>query len=507
MTREHIAVLLTARDTVPAHKPWPRHEVDHITWTKVAEGLGAGQGEMLTLFADGGMVHMALRSEALHLPCVVSCRVIDGGFPSVARHHPPATRLERTIRDLFGIQAWDTPDQRPWLDHGVWGVRAPLGANLSSPPRDPADYAFDTVEGDGLRTMDVGPADAMIGQPAAFRLTLRGDTVVRAEERLGYAHRGVDALLCGADIETAGRIVARVCGDSTVAYSFAFARAVELALGITVPDRGAVLRGVMAELERIAGHLSVIGAAGRAASFDLLDARCAALREHLLATLDRVFAHRLMMDEIIPGGVVQNLSAAGVSVLLTALDAAAEAVERIVALYGRTRRLRDRIREAGQIQRHQAMTWGAGGPVGRAAGRDFDARRDLAYPPYEAVVFHLPALTEGDADARVRLCLAEVASSLALVRHWLGNLPDGPVLADIVRVGEPREGVAVVEAPRGDVLVWARLDADGRVARCHIRDASWFQWPLLEKAMEGARFADLPVCLASFSCSVAGHDL
>ncbi len=51
MTLEHIAVLLAARDTVPGHKPWPRCEVDDATWTRIAEGLGAGQGELLTLFA------------------------------------------------------------------------------------------------------------------------------------------------------------------------------------------------------------------------------------------------------------------------------------------------------------------------------------------------------------------------------------------------------------------------------------------------------------------------
>jgi len=36
-------------------------------------------------------------------------------------------RLERTIRDLHGFAAFGMPDRRPWLDHGAWGVRAPLG--------------------------------------------------------------------------------------------------------------------------------------------------------------------------------------------------------------------------------------------------------------------------------------------------------------------------------------------------------------------------------------------
>jgi Ni,Fe-hydrogenase III large subunit len=64
-----------------------------------------------------------------------------------------------------------------------------------------------------------------------------------------------------------------------------------------------------------------------------------------------------------------------------------------------------------------------------------------------------------------------------------------------------------VEAFRGDVLAWLRLDAQGRVARCHLRDASWFQWPLLETAVEGNIVADFPLCNKSFNCSYSGHDL
>lgn len=64
----------------------------------------------------------------------------------------------------------------------------------------------------------------------------------------------------------------------------------------------------------------------------------------------------------------------------------------------------------------------------------------------------------------------------------------------------------MTEAFRGDVLVWLRLDDNGHVARCHLRDASWFQWPLLETAVEGNIVADFPLCNKSFNCSYAGHD-
>ena len=79
-------------------------------------------------------------------------------------------------------------------------------------------------------------------------------------------------------------------------------------------------------------------------------------------------------------------------------------------------------------------------------------------------------------------------------------------------MGEPPaivagEGAALVEAFRGDVFVSARIGADGRMAHVHARDASWFQWPLLEAAIEGNIVADFPLCNKSFNCSYSGHDL
>ena len=69
------------------------------------------------------------------------------------------------------------------------------------------------------------------------------------------------------------------------------------------------------------------------------------------------------------------------------------------------------------------------------------------------------------------------------------------------------EGVALVEGFRGDIFAWVRIDERGRVARCHLRDPSWFQWPLLEAVVEGNIVADFPLCNKSFNCSYSGHDL
>ena len=118
----------------------------------------------------------------------------------------------------------------------------------------------------------------------------------------------------------------------------------------------------------------------------------------------------------------------------------------------------------------------------------------------------VPVLDAGDVNARVWIRIREVEQSLSLIEQILGKLPAAD--QGVARPSERTcEGMAFVEAFRGDVLVWLRLDADGRVARCHLRDPSWFQWPLLETAIEGNIVADFPLCNKSFNCSYSGHDL
>ena len=505
MPQNHIANLLAARAPVAWHKPWARYEVDAATWDAIGQGLAAG-ATLLGFWGEADAVHAAVRTPALDAPCIVSLPVRGGAFPSLGRHHAPAIRLERAICDLYGFTATGAPDTRPWLDHGAWGLGAPLGARTPAAPRDPADYDFSPVHGHGLHQIPVGPVHAGIIEPGHFRFTANGEIVARLEARLGYVHKGIDGLLTDCELDKAARVAARVSGDATVAASFAFARAVEAALDLAAPKRAQLLRGVMAELERIANHLGDIGAICNDAAFALLHAHTGILREKVLAASDRAFGHRLMMDVIVPGGVARDLDTDGARAIVAMLDDIAPRFAEIVAYYDETPSLQDRTCTTGIVSAELVARWGAGGHVGRASGRDFDARRDLAYPPYAGMTFRVPVLAAGDVDARVRVRIAEVETSMTLLRTWLAAPPDGPVRVDVPQIGEPREGVAVTEAFRGDLLVWLRI-ANGRIARCHVRDASWFQWPLLEAAIEGNIVADFPLCNKSFNCSYAGHDL
>jgi Ni,Fe-hydrogenase III large subunit len=261
----------------------------------------------------------------------------------------------------------------------------------------------------------------------------------------------------------------------------------------------------MAELERLANHFGDIGAICNDASFALMHAHCGILREFVLRAAQNCFGHRLMMDRAIAGGVAADLSSEGVAAVRDLIWRIRERFPLLIELYDNTASLQDRTAATGILDGAIARRFGASGFVGRASGRDFDVRKTPGYPPYSGLDFTVPVLTAGDVNARVWIRIREVEQSLVLIEQILERLPQGPIATAIETADKNGEGIALTESFRGDVLVWLRLDA-GQIARCHLRDPSWFQWPLLEIAIEGNIVADFPLCNKSFNCSYSGHD-
>ena len=489
------------------HAPWPRAVVSDDVWREATRRLSIGEWKLLALWADGAQAHMAL-SDGHDDFGVVSVECVAQRYPSVAQAHPPAIRLERTIRDLWGLEPEGLPDKRPWLDHGTWH-RAANGGASSDAATAPAPYEFLPTEGESLHQIAVGPVHAGIIEPGHFRFTANGEAVVRLEARLGYVHKGIERLMLGMPLDRAARLAGRVSGDSTVAYALAFARAIEMAHRIDVPQRAVWLRALMCELERLANHFGDIGAICNDAAFAMMYAQCGHLREQVLRVCDPCFGHRLMMDQVVPGGVCRDLQREGVETIHALVIECRRRFPELVELYDNTASLQDRTVGTGILSGALARQYACGGTIGRASGRAFDARRTPGYPPYDVLEFEVPRREEGDVDARIWIRIREVEQSLSLIEQILRGLPAGPITVPLATppAGAAHEGMALVEGFRGDVLVWLRTSADGHIERCHLRDPSWFQWPLLEAVIEGNIVADFPLCNKSFNCSYSGHDV
>src|SRR5262245_3830360 len=355
---------ITPTEVTERQRPWPRLIVSEEGWTQAIDLLADGTCSLLGLWGDPPEVHMALLGREPRDLIVISHPCKSGRYPSVAARHPPAIRLERTIHDLFGLAAVDTPDSRPWLDLGFWNVRQPLGKKASARKNDP--YKFLPAEGEALHQVAVGPVHAGIIEPGHFRFTANGEHVVRLEQWLGYTHKGIESLIQGASLEAAAKLANRTSGDSAVAYAFAFARAVEAALDVEAPQRATWLRALMAELERLANHFGDIGAICNDASFALMHAQTGILRERCLRAANAAFGHRLMMDVIVPGGVTRDIAPGGAEQVRQLLAEVRSVFPRLIELYDNTASLQDRTVTTGIVRGAYPRQFGAGGYIGRA---------------------------------------------------------------------------------------------------------------------------------------------
>jgi Ni,Fe-hydrogenase III large subunit len=485
--------------------PFERYLLPRERFVAMRDALAAEPAcALLSLWAEPAMVHAAFLDEAAGGLLLASCAA-DGSYPALSPVRPGAVRFERAIRDLWGLQAEGAVDARPWLDHGTWPVAAPLSAKPARHEGGPFRPGFLATEGEGWHQIPVGPVHAGVIEPGHFRFTVQGETVIRLEQLLGYTHKGTLSLMQQKSPRAAARFAARLSGDSTVAHALAFALAAEAAAGIAAPPRAVLLRAAMLELERAANHLNDIGFICNDAAFAFIHARCGVLREGVLRANAAAFGHRLMMDAVIPGGLSVDIAPGAEEAILGALAAAAAELPSLLTIYDTHASLQDRVVGTGTLRAELAAGFAAGGVVGRASGRAFDARRALPHAPYDMLPIALPVLNDGDVDARVRIRAAELKESIGLVRTLLARLEPGEIAVPLPQRGG--EGIAAVESFRGEIVTWMALDDGGLIRAVFPRDPSWLQWPLLEAAVEGNIVADFPLCNKSFNCSYSGVDL
>ena len=495
------SALIREGQAAPCH-PSPRYVLTPPIWDAMRGALAEEPGLVFQgVWADTAQVHALFLAEDPPVgPLIASVPVEHGLYGALSPWRPGAALFERMVTDLWGHRAADAFDPRPWLDHGHWPLLRPMSTRPVPNAAQPEPWEPLPADGAGLNQIPVGPIHGIVTEPAQFRVTAEGEQVVRLEARLGYAHKGALLLMRGKSPRVAARVAARLSGDSTVAHSVAFARAVEAALGAEAPPRAASLRGVAAEMERIANHLGALGAIFGTAGSAAMAGSLSVLREGVLRACGIAFGHRLMMDLVVPGGVVGDFGAEGVVALLAAIGQTTVQMPGIARAYDRAGRLSG----TGTVPPEAVARFAPGGVVGRAAGRPFDARRALPYPPYGDLAFDVPVRGGGDVDARVRVRLAEIGESLGLLRALLDALPHGPLLATLP--SGSGEGVGWAEGCRGDVWHWVRLDG-GTVAAVFARDPSWLHWPVLEAATAGAPLEDVPLIRESVGGSCSGVDL
>src|SRR5260370_18881850 len=110
--------------------------------------------------------------------------------------------------------------------------------------------------------------------------------------QVGYQHRGIEQLLPRRKPAQQLVLVESIAGDSAIAHATAFCSAIEALAGSSPSLREQAVRGIAAELERIAMHLSTLGGIATDIGFALPAAAFGALRTAVINLTAEICGNR-----------------------------------------------------------------------------------------------------------------------------------------------------------------------------------------------------------------------
>ena len=423
-------------------------------------------------------------------------------IPTLSDLSFPASRFEREIRDLFGIEPVGHNFLRPLVRHQHWPEDwHPMrrGAGAMPPLReDDVPYPFLEVQGTGVYEIPVGPIHAGLIEPGHFRFTVVGETILKMTARLWYLHRGVERLFEGSTPEQGIAIAERISGDSAVAHSLCFVMAVEEALGVDPTEGSLVLRGVLLELERLYNHVSDIGAMCNDVGFGVVHARALIVREYILRLNEAITGHRLLRGALGIGATsVRRLPSPD------ELDHIEKALDDIVSMAMDNTVLVDRFEGTARLSLDDAQQLGTLGPVARSSGIAHDARAAHAF--VSSPVFQVITQETGDVMARFTQRVEEAQISIAMIRDFALKTTE---LSHASSTGNdsPLAGIGVVEGWRGMTVHRVELDSSGLITRCHVIDPSFNNWPAVSASLANTIVPDFPLANKSFNLSYSAND-
>ncbi len=428
--------------------------------------------------------------------------------PSLAALSFPASRFEREMRDLYGVEPDNHPMPRQLVRHPHWpkdwhpmrhdaGPRPPLTAAEPFP--------FLTVEGNGVYEIPVGPVHAGLIEPGHFRFSVVGETILKMKARLWYVHKGIEKLFEGMHVADGVALAERISGDTAVGHSLAYCLAIEEALHWEVPPEAQRIRAMLLELERLHNHVADIGALCNDVAYGIAHAHTQRIRETLLRLNQQITGHRLLRGAIHPGGADIQTIPEPAQIQQIAADLA-----EVVGIALGHSVVRERFTGTAALTRRQAQDIGTLGYVAKASGLQYDAR--TAHPITDlGDLLTIHTQTEGDVLARFRIRAAEAQTAAAIVAHLAVTARPGRHGTQPGDTHQPppayRSGAGIAEGWRGTITHRIEIGPDGLLARVKVVDPSFLNWPALPIALTDTIVPDFPLTNKSFNLSYAGNDL
>jgi Ni,Fe-hydrogenase III large subunit len=467
--------------------------------TQQAVETGARLAVLTAIPVAGAAMRLlaVLQHSARGVLTVLSCQVKEE-FLSLTPSCPQAQGFEREIYEIWGIR----PVGHPWLKPVRFQPPADRG-----PITEAGRGEFFSMRGEEIHEVAVGPVHAGVIEPGHFRFQCHGEVVYHLEISLGYQHRGVERALHGGPDRRTLHYLETLAGDTSIGHATAGCRALEALSEVRVPPRAEAIRGIAAEMERLANHIGDLGAMSGDVGFLPTMSFCGRLRGEVLNMTATLCGNRFGRGLIVPGGVTRDLTSSIVEDLLRRLKALESDTRGAVELMFANPGVLERFEGTGVVPVSTAIEIGMLGVVSRACGLETDIRHNLPYGIYRFAQIPLCTWSGGDCFARAYVRWMEVRHAIAFIREQLAGLPGGPILQPMSLLAPQRAVISLTEGWRGAIVHLVITDSQGRFLQYKVVDPSFINWLGLAVALRGQRISDFPLCNKSFNLSYCGHDL
>lgn len=452
--------------------------------------------------------------------CFVTVKVLISPdsltFPSVTPLVPACVWYEREAYDMFGLIAEGLPDKRrlvlsdDWPDNLFplrkdamdYRYRPDMKEHYMEP-----EYDFLRPEGSGIIDVPLGPLHITADEPGHFRLFCDGDTIIDADYRLFYQHRGMEKLAENRmNYDQMGYLAERVCGICGYAHAIACIEAAEKAINLEIPARAQAIRVICSEIERLHSHLLNIGLACEVTGNYNAFMHIFRIREYSMKLAELVTGGRKTYGNVVMGGLRRDMTGIEIKESLRILKIIETQVDEVWDAVMDDQRQMKRWKGVGILDKQVARDFSPVGPNIRGSGIKRDTRYDHPYDFFKQIEFNVAVVEGGDVFAREMVRYMELKSSVSIIRQCFELMPQTPIIFDPTFHVKPENyALAYVEAPRGENVHWIMQGSAQKVYRWRCRAATYNNWPSLRFQFRGNTIADAALIVCSldpcYSCT------
>src|SRR3990172_6143305 len=434
-------------------------------------------------------------------------------FPSVTPKVPAAVWYEREIRDMFGLHPVGLPDERRLVLPDDWPDDLyPLRKDSidyrfrPEPTTEEETYDFINVEGEGIVQIPLGPLHITSDEPGHFRLYVDGESIIDADYRLFYVHRGMEKLAeSRMNYDQVTFLADRICGICGYAHNVAYSTSIERALGIEVPDRAQFIRTILLEVERLHSHLLNLGLACHFVGFDTGFMHFFRVREKAMKMAELLTGSRKTYGVNLIGGLRRDILKEQRLTTLKLLGELRKEAADLINMLLETPNIVQRTQNIGRLEKQVALDYSPVGPTLRGSGFSRDIRVIHPYCAYDKIPWTVISKDGCDVLARTLIRAEEFFESLATVEKCLETMPEGPVLTEGFTYKPYKFALGYVESPRGEDIHWSMLGDNQKIYRWKCRASSYNNWPSLRYMLRGNTISDAALIVASiapcYSCT------